>query len=101
METCFSFPLLLRRQIRLSGRQKCGIAAREVTHAQQEFIKERQRSRVQLEQGRAALEERALRLKDIEKSFQVRAPFTVYNDKRHLTTFKSAMPFTRMGPQRD
>jgi hypothetical protein len=61
----------LYRQIRLTGRQKCGIASREVTHAQQEFIKERQRRRVQLEQGRAALEERGLRLKDIEKAFQV------------------------------
>jgi hypothetical protein len=72
------------RQIRLSGRQKCGIAAREVTHAQQEFVKERQRRRTQLEQGRAALEERTLRLKDIEKAFQVVAKRSFYVVSRSL-----------------
>jgi hypothetical protein len=49
-----------------------------VTHAQQEFLKERQRRRIQLEQGRAALEERTLRLKDIEKAFQVVASRRFY-----------------------
>jgi hypothetical protein len=55
-----------------------------VTHAQQEFVKERQRRRIQLEQGRAALEERTLRLKDIEKAFQVVAKRIFYGVSRSL-----------------
>ena len=54
------------RQIRLTMKQKCGIASKEVVHATAELAKVRLGSRVQLEQARAGAEERLMRLADIE-----------------------------------
>ena len=58
------------RQIRLSGKQKCGIASKEVIFAQNELSKVRLCNRVQLEQAKAGAEERRMRLKDIENSLE-------------------------------
>ncbi|XP_023343342.1 uncharacterized protein LOC111712836 [Eurytemora carolleeae] len=52
------------RQIRLSIIQKCGIAGKEVSLTQQNKAKEILSRRIQLEQGRANLEERTMQLKE-------------------------------------
>ena len=54
------------RQIRLTVKQKCGIASKEVVFATAELAKVRLGSRVQLEQARAGAEERLMRLADVE-----------------------------------
>ena len=56
------------RAIRLSGKQKCAIATKEVLYAQGEFSQVRLSNRVQLEQARASTEEREIRLKDVERT---------------------------------
>lgn len=56
------------RAIKLSGKQKCAIATKEVLHAQGEFTKLKLSNRVQLEQAKASTEEREIRLKDVEKT---------------------------------
>ena len=56
------------RAIRLSSKQKCSIATKEVLYAQGEFSKVKLSNRVQLEQAKASTEEREIRLKDVEKT---------------------------------
>ena len=58
------------RAIRLTGKQKCAIATKEVVFAQNEFSKMKTSNRIQLEQAKAATEEREMHLKDVQKTLE-------------------------------
>ena len=58
------------RAIRLTGKQKCAIATKEVIFAQNEYTKMKLSNKIQLEKAKASTEEREMRLKDVQKTLE-------------------------------